>query len=551
MQKIRLAEKITIFLSILSLTLWLLNIKNPEGSAIFFLTILGALVLLFVLIIIVKNRLLAIPLWRWLLPLIAIGSTIIVCSTSFKKKELPYNLNLILIMASGLSLLLFFVFLKNSRSQLRKELLTFSREYWIYLAFAPISVTWLKVVVLFTPQTIDEALKKIDIFIFSNYPDSWIKSLNVSGFPLIWLGLFYFLLPFYPIALSGFFYIKKEFVMLRKVTQSFLLCGMVGWLFYLLFPAIGPEFIDFKVAGYLHPAIFRNCFPSLHTAWGLLALIYAWKYRKKIFWILLLPVSQMILATVFLRFHYVIDLIAAVPYTFFIYWLNEKLMAKELSGKILLADEPVKKTKPEILVYAVFILSGLSALIYQVYFMKKISLIFGSTALAVTTVLAAYMFGLAVGSYIGGKIADRVKSPIRVYAYAELSVGMLLLVSPILFNGLENLYVFIGKSVSLTLLNLTFIRILFSLPVILLPTLAMGTTLPLLNGKKQNNWQCIPSLQRQYHRCGPGNIPGHISVDAQFRHDGHHCHRHFDQPGNRSRSLKIGKTFPSIVCRRQ
>ena len=480
MLKIRLEEKITISLSILSLALWLFNIENPEGTAIFFLTILGALLFLFVLLVIIKNRLLKIPLWRWLLPLIAIGSTLLVYSIRFNKKELFYNLNLVLILASALSLLLFFVFLANDRTQIWKESANFIREYWIYLAFAPISVIWVKVVTFFTPQTIDQALKQIDISLFGTYPDAWVQSVFTANFPIFWASLFYFLLPFYPIALSGFFYIKKEFVMLRKVTLSFLLCGMIGWLFYLLFPAIGPLFIDIKLAGFPHPAIPRNCFPSLHTAWGLLALIYAWKYKKKIFWILLFPVSQMILATVVLRYHYVIDLIAAVPYAFFIYWLNEKLLAKELSGKTLRAEEPVKKTKPEILIYAVFILSGLSALIYQVYFMKKISLVFGSTALAVTTVLAAYMFGLAIGSYGGGKIADRVKSPIKIYAYAELLVGMLLLVSPFLFVWLERLYVFIGKSGSLSLFNLTVIRILFSMPIILLPTLAMGTTLPLL-----------------------------------------------------------------------
>ncbi|MBN2399878.1 MAG: fused MFS/spermidine synthase [Candidatus Aminicenantes bacterium] len=480
MTRLRLAERITMFLSILSLALWLLNIKTPDGAAVLFLTILGALACLLAIIVVVKNGLLSFTAWRWLLPLIVIGSTFIIYSVNANPSEVFFNLNLVLILAAGIFLLLFFVFVKSRRNQFRKESWTFFREFWIYLAFAPISMIWLKVVVLFTPQTIDEALKKIDTLIFSHYPDAWIKSLDISGLPLLWLSLFYFLLPFYPIALSGLFYIKKEFIWLRKVTQSFLLCGMIGWLFYLIFPAIGPLFLDIKVAGYFHPAIFRNCFPSLHTSWGLLVLIYAWKYRKKIFWILLLPVSQMILATVFLRFHYVIDLIAAVPYTFFIYWLNEKLMARELSGKLLPGDETRKKSKPEILVYAVFILSGLSALIYQVYFMKKISLIFGSTALAVTTVLAAFMFGLAAGSYIGGRIADRVKSPIRIYAYAELLVGMLLLVSPLLFKGMENLYVSIGKNAHLTPWSLTFIRILFSLPVILLPTLAMGTTLPLL-----------------------------------------------------------------------
>ncbi len=480
MQKIRLAEKITFLLSALSLAIWLLGIATPAGSAIFFLTMLGALLLLFVSLLVIKNRLLAIHPWRWLLPMIAAGSALLVYSIDPVKKKLFFNLNLVLLLACSVSLFLLYVFSKNVRGQLWREFSLFFREFWIYLAFAPISVIWLKVVTLFTPRTFDEALKRIDILIFGGYPDAWIQSVFSGGFPVLWFTLFYFLLPFYPILLSGYFYVKKEFGMLRKVTQSFLLCGMIGWLFYLLIPAIGPVYIDIKLAGFPHPGIPRNCFPSLHTAWGLLVLLYAWKYRKKAFWVLLLPISQMILATVLLRYHYVIDLIAAVPYTFFIYWLNEKLIAKELAGRALLAAKAVQKSKAEILVYAVFILSGMSALIYQVYFTKKISLIFGSTALAVTTVLAAYMFGLAAGSYIGGKIADRMKSPILIYAYAELLVGMFLLASPSLFDLMESLYVSIGKSGGLTSQNLIFMRILFSLPVILLPTLAMGTTLPLL-----------------------------------------------------------------------
>jgi spermidine synthase len=496
MQKIRLAEKMTMLLSIVSIAIWLFNIKDAEGSTIFFLTILGELVFLFAVIIVIKTKLLAVPCWRWALAVIAMGGSGLFFAFNSGRKMFFYDFNFLLILAGGFSILLFVIVRKKDRPRIGRESLLFCREYWIYLAFAPISLIWLKIVTLFTPQTIDEPLKRIDIFLFGGNPDAWIQSLSIPNYLTFWFSAFYFLLPFYPIALSGIFYVKEEWVMVRKVTQSFLLCGMIGWLFYLVFPAVGPAYIGMKLAGFPHPAIPRNCFPSLHTAWGLLALIYAWKYRKKIFWIMLLPVSQMILATVVLRFHYVIDLIAAVPYAFFIYWLNEKLVAHELSGKKKFIHEPGKKTRSEILIYTVFILSGISALIYQVYFMKKISLIFGSTALAVTTVLAAYMFGLAAGSFIGGRIADRARSPIKVYAYAELLVGILLLVSPALFNMLESLYVSIGKNGNLSLLNLTFIRVLFSLPVILLPTIAMGTTLPLLT---------------KYLTTGMENVTGNIS----------------------------------------
>jgi spermidine synthase len=80
---------------------------------------------------------------------------------------------------------------------------------------------------------------------------------------------------------------------------------------------------------------------------------------------------------------------------------------------------------------ALFFLSGVAGLIYQVVWFRRLALIFGVTSYALGIVLAAFMAGLALGSIAGGRIADRRRNPLRTYALVELSIAVLaLLVLP-------------------------------------------------------------------------------------------------------------------------
>ena len=71
------------------------------------------------------------------------------------------------------------------------------------------------------------------------------------------------------------------------------------------------------------------------------------------------------------------------------------------------------------IVWLIFIFSGASGLIYQVIWMRQLTLIFGSTVFATSTVLTAFMAGLALGSYYFGRKIDEsthkgeVTSPLR------------------------------------------------------------------------------------------------------------------------------------------
>ena len=71
----------------------------------------------------------------------------------------------------------------------------------------------------------------------------------------------------------------------------------------------------------------------------------------------------------------------------------------------------------------VFLLSGISGLIYQVLWQRQLALVFGVSAYATATVLAAFMGGLALGGYVSGRVADQVRAPLIWYGVVEVLIG--------------------------------------------------------------------------------------------------------------------------------
>ena len=126
-----------------------------------------------------------------------------------------------------------------------------------------------------------------------------------------------------------------------------------------------------------------------------------------------------------------------------------------------------------------FFLSGFAGLVYEVSWIRKASLAFGSTTFAVSTVLAVFFLGLACGSYLFGRIGQRTLQPLRLYALIEIGLGLFAIVSPYLFNFTESLYGPIYRALGGHVVILFVARgVLVSL-VILPPTILMGSTLPL------------------------------------------------------------------------
>ncbi|WP_437664791.1 fused MFS/spermidine synthase [Sorangium sp. So ce1182] len=127
---------------------------------------------------------------------------------------------------------------------------------------------------------------------------------------------------------------------------------------------------------------------------------------------------------------------------------------------------------------ALFVCSGAAAILYQVVFNKIVSYVFGSTAYATSTVLAAYMAGLSAGSFLGGRLADRVKRPLLWYGVAEIGAGLWFYQAWRLLALSAPLEARLATGGSLALV--TAYQFVASLLVIMLPTVLLGATFPLV-----------------------------------------------------------------------
>ena len=287
----------------------------------------------------------------------------------------------------------------------------------------------------------------------------------------------------------------------------------------------------------------RNCMPSLHTAW---ALLIFWQARHCPRWVRAVAAVFFVgtlSATLGLGLHYVVDLIVAFPFTLAVLaFLSKKekvgaergkslcwgtglvllwLLLIHSAGKLLLShpvpvwlislftvgvslvrerklSSPIRSTAPVAAapsavwpalppllrkVAAIFFLSGLSGLIYQVVFAKALALTFGNTARATVTVLATYMAGLAAGTWAGGRIAPRIRNAIRTYAFAELGIGIWCLGSPLLLRLIRAAYVSLAAGSNPSRPSLILLQLALGALLLLPPTFLMGLTLPVLTKK--------------------------------------------------------------------
>src|SRR5690242_6297159 len=127
-----------------------------------------------------------------------------------------------------------------------------------------------------------------------------------------------------------------------------------------------------------------------------------------------------------------------------------------------------------------FILSGATGLIYEVLWARMLGLVFGATTLAVSTVLAAFMGGLALGSALAGKLAARIQKPLRTYGLIEIGVAIYALLVPFLFHWVDHVYALIWQQLHPGFFAFSVWRFLLSGLVLLVPTTLMGATLPVL-----------------------------------------------------------------------
>lgn len=146
-----------------------------------------------------------------------------------------------------------------------------------------------------------------------------------------------------------------------------------------------------------------------------------------------------------------------------------------------LPDSQSASLRLHVLVWVLFVFSGACGLIYEVLWCRQLGLLFGNTAHSLSTVLTAFMGGLAIGSFVAGRLAHKVRRPFMVYGVLEVAIGVYCALLPMLFGETSplipmyrSLYGDTGSD------SLVAVRLLVSLVLLMIPTTFMGATLPLL-----------------------------------------------------------------------
>ncbi len=184
------------------------------------------------------------------------------------------------------------------------------------------------------------ALYRWDVALFGFEPTLWAERFihpPLTDYFTVCYWLFYVLAPM----LGLFLYLKRDQRAFRATMVSVVLCLYLGYIGYVAWPASAPRLYipeAFRVP--LHglplldltrtataavPLTAYGAFPSLHCAVALLAVLLAWRHLRWFAWLQMPLAAGLILGTVYLRHHWVVDIFAGFVLTFFAYWAGPKL----------------------------------------------------------------------------------------------------------------------------------------------------------------------------------------------------------------------------------
>jgi membrane-associated phospholipid phosphatase len=180
------------------------------------------------------------------------------------------------------------------------------------------------------PRDIDYILIRVDYRIFGGYPTVFLEGI-ISPLLTDVLQLAYSIYYFLPVIFGIILRVEGKREAFEKSLFLILLCFYLSYIGYLLFPAVGPRYAmqhlhdkqleGFLISGPIQNAlnllegVKRDAFPSGHTAVALTVLLLAYRYERTLFWWLTVPVLLLIFATVYCRYHYVIDVICGFMLT--------------------------------------------------------------------------------------------------------------------------------------------------------------------------------------------------------------------------------------------
>ncbi len=192
----------------------------------------------------------------------------------------------------------------------------------------------------FAAPDVTSVLYRMDVRLFGFEPTVWAERFThpaLTDFFTVCYWLFYVLPP----TLGLLLYLKDERAAFRATMVSVVLCLYAGYIGYVAFPASAPRLtipgaygaplqgwwlLDYtRSAMKAIPLTAYGAFPSLHCGVMLLSMILAWRYHRWFFWIQLPFGVGLVLGTVYLRHHWVVDILAGFVLAFFFYWAGPRL----------------------------------------------------------------------------------------------------------------------------------------------------------------------------------------------------------------------------------
>ncbi len=171
----------------------------------------------------------------------------------------------------------------------------------------------------------DGWLISVDRFLFGCDPTVWLQRITTPWLTEL-MQMLYTTNYLLPIIMFLILYLKKERIPFQKAAFAITLGYILSYLGYFTIPAIGPRCTihhaiplqGIFIREQLHRIVYsmescpRDCFPSGHTEIPLITLWLVYRFKRRLFWIYLPIVTGLICSTVYLRYHYVVDVMAGM-----------------------------------------------------------------------------------------------------------------------------------------------------------------------------------------------------------------------------------------------
>ena len=231
------------------------------------------------------------------------------------------------------------ILLRSKIGRLTKIALDFFRETLPFAFCISIYTNMHDMVHLVNPNDIDADLIAWDEYLLGFQPAIYLEQYIMPELTdFMYFSYSSFLI--YILLFTMYLYVRKKNIAFRETLVSIILTFYIGYVGYIIFPAVGPKFtmshlfetslsgsyitdrlsflMNYEISEYTR----RDCFPSLHNGVIFLILLFAFKHEKIYAYIFFPFAIALFISTLYLRYHYFVDMIAGFLLAIIIFFLG-------------------------------------------------------------------------------------------------------------------------------------------------------------------------------------------------------------------------------------